>query len=113
MEGIDTDILPGSRKNKEIVKLFLNGMTYKEIAGIYGLTTGRIGQILDRQARRANLYKKLSKDHDYQGLVREYMEKLKRGKSIIISSKEKDNIFHIMAKHEARMRINFFGERIE
>jgi DNA-binding CsgD family transcriptional regulator len=70
-EGIDTDILIGSRKNKEIVKMFLKGMTYKEIAEVYKLTSGRIGQILDRQARRANYYKKLQIDHEYQALVKE------------------------------------------
>lgn len=57
-DGIDTDQLRGSKKNKAIVKLYLQGMTYKEIALQYGLTPGRIGQILDLQARRANAYKK-------------------------------------------------------
>ncbi len=31
-EGINTGILTGNKKNKEMVKLFLQGMTYKEIA---------------------------------------------------------------------------------
>ncbi len=30
-EGIEIDLLRGSRKNKEITKLFITGMTYKEI----------------------------------------------------------------------------------
>jgi DNA-binding CsgD family transcriptional regulator len=57
-DRIDTDLLLGSRKNKAIVKLFLQGITYKDIALQYGLTPARIGQILDRQARRANAYKR-------------------------------------------------------
>ncbi|WP_396265815.1 hypothetical protein [Halobacillus shinanisalinarum] len=38
--------------------MFLQGMSYKEIALQYGLTPSRIEQITDRQARRASSYKK-------------------------------------------------------
>jgi hypothetical protein len=108
-EGIDTDVLRGNRKNKEIVNLFLKGMTYKEIAEIYGLTAGRIGQITDKQARRAISYKKLLNDHDYQALVCEYMEKIKRGEPIVISSEINDKIKHMNAVSEARKRLTERG----
>lgn len=104
-EGIDTDILTGNRKNKEIVKMFSKGMTYNEIAGVYGLTASRIGQILNRQARRAIAYKIHQNDHEYQALVKEYIEKLKREETIIISSDVDDKMNHLMALNEARLRI--------
>ncbi|QGG48482.1 SEC-C metal-binding domain-containing protein [Heliorestis convoluta] len=53
----DTDILSGNKKSKQIVKMFLRGMTYKEIAAQFELSTSRIGQLLDRQAKRAIFYK--------------------------------------------------------
>lgn len=71
-EGIDTDILNGSPKNKKIVKLFLKGMTYREITNEFELTVSRIGQILDKQARTANSYKNLQNDSEYQTHVKEY-----------------------------------------
>jgi len=84
--------------------MFLQGMTYKEIAGHYVLTSTRIEQILDRQARRANYYKKLLNEQDYQALVRGYIEKIKREETIIISSEE-DKMIHMMAVNEAGLRI--------
>ena len=68
-EGINTDILTGNKKNKEMVKLFLQGMTHKEIAAQYGLSNSRIEQILDKQARRANYYKTLLNDQEYQEIT--------------------------------------------
>ncbi|MBS4020878.1 MAG: hypothetical protein KGZ79_00445 [Dethiobacter sp.] len=104
-EGINVEVLAGIKKNKEISKLFLRGMTYKEIASQYGLTSNRIGQILDRQARRAIFYKKLLNDQDYQTLVQYYIDKMKRGEPIIIGSEVNDKMNHMMAVNEARLRI--------
>ena len=103
-DGIDTDILTGSEKNKQMVKMFLQGLTYKEIANQYGLTSSRIRQILDRQARRANLYKKLLNDQEYQELVAMYKLKIARKEPIIIGYDVKDKTEHLMAISEARRR---------
>jgi len=103
-EGINTDVLTGNKKNKEMVKLFQQGMTYKEIATRYGLSTSRIGQILDRQARRAIYYKNLAKDQEYQELVDRYVGMLKREEIIKINKDRKDKINHKMAVNEARLR---------
>jgi hypothetical protein len=104
-EGMDTDVLNGTWENKGIIKLFLKGMTYKEIAKIYGLTASRIGQITDKQARRARYYKKMPNDHDYQALVAEYMEKMERGVTIVIGSEINYKINHMNAVSEARKRL--------
>jgi Mor family transcriptional regulator len=68
-EGIDPDILWGKPKNKEITKLFRQGVPNKEIAAKYGLSVTRIRQIVTRQARRALFYKNQKNDLEYQGLV--------------------------------------------
>lgn len=102
--GIDADILNGSLRNKQIVQMFLQGMTYKKIAQIYGLTASRIDQILNRQARRARYYKKIQYDFEYQALISRYMEMMKRDE-VIISSEVEDKDNHISAVHEARLRI--------
>lgn len=103
-EGIDTDILTGSKKNKQMVKMFLQGLTYKAIAVQYGLTAGRIGQILDRQARRANFYKKLLNDLEYQELVAIYKLKMARNEPIVIGYDVNDKTKHLMVVNEARRR---------
>ncbi|MGF7185306.1 hypothetical protein GGQ84_001392 [Desulfitispora alkaliphila] len=102
-EGINTDILTGNKKNKEMVKMFLQGLPYKEIAAQYGLSNSRIGQILDRQARRANYYKKLQNDQEYQELVKTYVEKLKNYEPIKISSDLEDKLNHEIALNEAKL----------
>jgi tRNA G10 N-methylase Trm11 len=104
-EDIDAYVLNGSRKNKEIVKLFLTGMTNREIAELYGLSASRIGQITDKQARRAISYKKTLNDHDYQALVEVYIEKIERGETILIDSEINDKIKHMNAVSEARKRL--------
>jgi transcriptional regulator with XRE-family HTH domain len=103
LDGIDPNVLTGSNKNKEIVKLFMQGMTYKEIAKLYGLSASRINQILDTQARRANFYKSLLNDLEYHELVEFYKEKMHHGENIIIESENKPK--HIMAVIEARTTI--------
>ena len=87
-----------------MVKMFLQGMAYKEIAAHYGLTPGRIGQILDRQARRANFYKTLIKSQEYHEFVEFYIEKLKRDEVIKISD-DANKVIHTMAVNEAKLRM--------
>ncbi|MCR3921394.1 MAG: SEC-C metal-binding domain-containing protein [Firmicutes bacterium] len=109
-EGINTDILTGNKKNKEMVKLFQQGMTYKEIAAQYGLSNSRIGQILDKQARRANYYKSLSNVQEYQDLVESYTEKLRRNEAIKISRDFEDKMNHEMALNEAKLLVAANGD---
>ena len=104
-EGIDPDILGGSQRNKEIVKLFLKGMTNKEIAVQYGLSVSRIGQIVNRQARRARFYKKPLTDHEYAAIAHEILSKMKMGEFNTIHSDCKDKSKHMAAVCEARARM--------
>jgi len=103
-EGIEIDLLRGSRKNKEITKLFITGMTYKEIEEMYGISSSRVGQITDRQARIANFYKKMQNNLEYQVLVEFYLEKVKINEAISISS-ESNVSEHIRALEEAKKRL--------
>lgn len=109
-KGINTDILTGNKKNKEMVKLFLQGMTYKEIAAQYGLSNSRIGQILDKQALMANYYKSLANDQEYHALVENYVEKLKNNKPIKISRDWEDKMNHEMAFNEAKLLLVSNGD---
>ncbi len=93
-----------------MVKLFLQGYTYKEIAVQYGLSDSRIGQILDKQARRANYYKSLSNDREYRSLVESYTEKLQRNELIKINRYWEDEINHEMALNEAKLHVAAKGD---
>ncbi|MBK5247593.1 MAG: hypothetical protein JJE49_10050 [Peptostreptococcaceae bacterium] len=103
-EGIEIDLLRGSLKNKEITKLFITGMTYKEIGEMYRISSSRVGQITDRQARIANFYKKMQNNLEYQGLVKFYLGKVEINEAISISS-ESNVSEHMMALEEARKRL--------
>lgn len=103
-EGIEIDLLSGSRKNKEITKLLITGMTYKEIGKMYGISSSRVGQITSRQARIANFFKKMQNNLEYQALVKFYLEKVKNNEAISIGS-DSNVSEHIMALQEARKRL--------
>lgn len=85
-EGVDHNILWGNPKQKEITKLYLEGVSVKEIAHKFNLSTSRIDQIVARQARRALFYKNQKNDLEYQVLVEKYTKKMKNGEKIIIQS---------------------------
>lgn len=103
-KGIDTDALPGCKKDKEMAKLFLQGMTYKEIAIQYGLTASRIRQTLSRQAHRAYIYKELLYDQKYQELIGIYERKIKIKEPIVIGCEVQAKAKHMMAISEAYRR---------
>ncbi len=104
-EEIDPDILWGKPKNKEITKLFLQGVPNKEIAAKYGLSVSRISQIVARQARRALFYKNQKNDLEYQDLVEQYAKKMKNAEPIVIQSDWDNKSKHLMAVSAARSRI--------
>ncbi len=106
LEGIDPNVLWGRPKNKEITKLFLQGMPNKEIAAKFGLSVGRISQIVARQARRALFYKSQKHDEKYQSLAEHYVKKMKNGEPIVIQSDWENSSKHLMAVSEARHRLD-------
>lgn len=52
-EEIDIDLLRESQRNKEIAKLLIAGMTYKQIGEKYGISTTRVSDITSKLARIA------------------------------------------------------------
>lgn len=87
LEGVNCDVLPGNRKQKEITRLYLEGVPTSEIAEKFSLTRSRISPVVARQARRALFYKQLQNDLEYQALVQHYIRKVSDGEQIVVESK--------------------------
>lgn len=112
-EGVNHNILWGNAKNKEITKLYLEGVPPKEIAEKFNLSTSRIGQIVARQARRALFYKNQKNDLEYQCLVEKYINMIKNGEKIIIQSEWENSSKHLLAVSVAREEIDGGNSKVK
>lgn len=96
-KGVDPNILCGSLKQKEVMKLYLEGISIKEITQRVNLSSSRIGQIADKLARRARFYKNQENDPEYQLLVEKYKEMIINDETILIESKWENESKHMNA----------------
>lgn len=85
-EGIDIDELSASPRDREITKLYIQGMTHSAIAERYGLSRSRVGQVTDRMARIARGYRNWMEDPERLSLIAFYKDKIVRGELISISN---------------------------
>lgn len=109
-EGVNCDVLPGSHKQKEITRLYLEGVPTSEIAEMFSLTRSRIGQVVARLARRALCYKQLQNDLEIQALVQHYTRKISDGEQIVIESKWDSFSKHMLAVNHARKQPQYLRE---
>ena len=91
-----------NERNKEIGRFFVQGMNYRQIAKIYGLSPSRISQITDKLARYAVFQKLRGADTEFHELVEEYKGKIIRGETLIFHSDMEDMSRHLSASGEAR-----------
>lgn len=94
LDGIDSSVLIGTPKQREIARLFMEGISVKEIAKRFNLSDGRIRQVLSKQARGALLYKKQKSDIEYQPLVAKYTKIMGSNEKVTIRSE-----WHSLSKH--------------
>lgn len=110
-EKVDPYKISGNAKQKEISKLYLEGIPIKEIASQFNLSRSRIMQIVEKQARYAIYYKRMRSDPEFLILIEKYRKMYENGETISLSSELDDMSLHFSAMDEAREK--FYGDRDE
>jgi len=91
-----------NERNKEIGRLFVQGLNYRQIGKMYSLSPERIRQIINKLARWAAYLKRNQADSAYHELVEMYKEKILRGETLVFHSTMEDMSRHLSASCDAR-----------
>lgn len=104
-DGVDIELLNSTRKNKEVTKLYMTGMTHKAIGERFGISASRVGQITNKMARIARVHRMWMENPERLSLIAHYREMIKSGG--VVSIKNCAHIgWHFKALDEAHKQLN-------
>jgi len=98
---VDLEQAGGTDRSKAIAHLYMPGLSYRQIAERYQLSSSRIGQILNKQVRLCLYRKHIQSDEEFQNLVAFYREEIRQGILFRIESTADNFHKHLLAHSEA------------